>query len=132
MIRDRHPSLSAALTMLCIAMMLVLSGTSVVQALHHLDHYGDESGKHDHSPFNQITAAFSALDDGNGAGGKDDAANPGHQHHGDGQPNLPLWANAGICIDRNEDRLAVAPEHAASGSPVRGPERPPKHLLASV
>ena len=128
MMRRQSP-LKAVLTMLCIVLMATFSAASTVQALHELEHQWDAAGEHDHHPVNQLDAAFDGSID---KASPDGTAGPGHHHHGDGQPNLPVWASAGICIDRNEDRLAVAPDQARSGMPVHGPERPPKQLSASV
>lgn len=125
----RQSPLKASLTVLCIVLMATFSAASTVQALHELEHQWDAAGEHDHHPVNQLAAAFDGSGD---KADRDGTAGPGHHHHGDGQPNLPIWASAGICIDRNEDRLAIAPERALSDMPIYGPERPPKHLSASV
>ncbi|WP_407950126.1 hypothetical protein [Parvibaculum sp.] len=125
----RQSPLEAALTMLCIVLTVTFSAVCTVQALHELGHQGDVEGEHGHHPVNQLAAAFAGSGD---TADWDGAAGLGHHHHGDCQSNLPIWASVGIYIDRNEDRLAITPEHAFSDMPIQGPERPPKHLSASV
>ena len=128
----RQSPLEAALTMLCIVLTVTFSAVSTVQALHELEHQWDVEGELDHHPVNQLAAAFAGIDGSSDTADRDGAAGPGHHHHGDSQPNLPIWASTGICVDRNGDRLAVTPQHAFSDMPIQGPERPPKHLSASV
>ena len=128
----RQSPLKSVLTVLCIVLMATFSAASTVQALHELEHQRDAAGEHDHHPVDQHTASFAGIDAGGDKADRDGTAGPGHNHHGDGQPNLPLWIDAGICIDRNEDGLAIRPDHAFSDMPNHGPERPPKHLPISV
>lgn len=121
-----------ALTMLCMVLMAVSSAASSAQAVHDLEHRWDAAAKHDHAPVNEITVAFVELDEAGGTADLDGPASTGHHHQGDGHSNLLMLGSVALHIDWTECELAIAAQQTSPGTSLQGPERPPKHLTASI